>query len=243
MSSPSWLASTARQRPAAARSCCSAASRASEDQLFPSEHTTHSPPKGDAVYWHLRVGDRTIENAAWSYPEPPPGAPPLAGYIAFFIASMDSWLEEDEPMLGHVRDPYHRIDVLSTSRDVQVSLAGELVAHSPAARVLYETGLPPRWYFDPAEVKAELIRSDLRTRCSYKGYADYWSVHAGGELHENVAWTYHQPLRDGEPVAGRVAFFNERVDLVVDGEPQPRIQSPWSAPGWWHSLDEFMAQL
>jgi uncharacterized protein (DUF427 family) len=213
------------------------------DLLQRSEHTTHAPGKGDAVYWTLRVNDRTVPNAAWSYPDPPPGAPPLGGYLAFFIAAMDSWLEEDEPMIGHIRDPYHRVDVVNTSRHVRVSLAGTVLAESARTRAIFETGLPTRWYFPPEDVRAALIGSDLQTVCSYKGHADYRSVRVGDEVHENVAWTYAQPRHDAAAVAGYVAFFNERVDIVVDGEPQPSPRSPWSVPGWWKSMADFTAQM
>ena len=213
------------------------------DLLERSEHTTHSPKKGDAVYWHLRAGGRTVENAAWSYPDPPPGAPPLHDHIAFYWKSMDGWLEEDEPAIGHVRDPYHRVDVLSTSRHVRASMAGTLLAESRRTRVLFETGLPPRWYFPREDVRAELIPTDLWTVCAYKGYADYFSVRAGGELHENVAWIYREPLHDAAAVRDYVAFFNERVEIEVDGEIQESLATAWSAPGWWHRIREFEAQL
>ncbi len=195
------------------------------DLLERSEHTTRSPKKGDAVYWNLRAGGRTVENAAWSYPDPPPGAPPLHDHIAFYWQSMDGWLEEDELVFGHVQDAYHRVDVLSTSRHVRASIAGTLLAESRRTRVLFETGLPPRWYFPPEDVRMELLTpSDTRTGCAYKGFASYHSV--GGE--EDVVWHYPEPLRDAERVRGRLCFFNERVDLYLDGELQARPWSPWS---------------
>lgn len=213
------------------------------DLLVPTGHTTHAPGKGDAAYWTLQVGDRSVPNAAWSYPDPPPGAPPIGGHLAFFIAAMDAWLEEDEPMIGHIRDPYHRVDVVSTSRHVRVSLAGTVLADSTRTRVIFETGLVPRWYFPADDVRVDLIGSDLQSVCSYKGYAGYRSVRVDGHLHENVAWTYAEPRHDAAAVAGYVAFFNERVDVVVDGEPQPCPPSAWSQPGWWNHMAAFAAQV
>ena len=213
------------------------------DLLLPTDRTTHAPGKGDAVYWTLQANGRSAPNAAWSYPDPPPGAPPLRDYIAFFIAAMDTWLEEDEPMIGHVRDPYHRVDVVNTSRHVRVSLAGTVLAESDRTRVIFETGLPSRWYFPPEDLRVPLIDSELESVCSYKGHAGYRSLRVGGELHENIAWTYPQPRHDAAAVAGYVAFFNERVDIAVDGEPQPCPPSPWSMPGWWKLMPEFMAQM
>jgi uncharacterized protein (DUF427 family) len=193
--------------------------------LEPSDHATHCPWKGDARHHTLRVGDRMAENAAWSYPDPIPEAPDVGGHVAFYFGALDEWLEEDEPLIVHVRDPYTRTDVLDTSRHVRVEIGGETVAESTRTRVLYETGLPPRWYFPPEDVRMELLTpSDTRTGCAYKGIASYHSV--GGE--EDVVWHYPEPLRDAERVRGRLCFYDERVDLYLDGELQARPRSPWS---------------
>jgi uncharacterized protein (DUF427 family) len=195
------------------------------DLLEATDHHTKCPWKGEASYWSLRVGDRVAENAVWGYPEPLDGAPPLAGYRAFYWDKMDEWLEEDEPAIVHARDPYHRTDVLQSSRHVKVSVGGDVVAESTRTLVVYETGLPPRWYFPPDDVNRELFAdSDTHTGCAYKGFASYWSV--GGE--EDVAWYYPEPTRDFQRIAGRIAFFNERVDLEVDGELQEKPTTQWS---------------
>ena len=195
------------------------------DLLERTDHATHCPFKGDASYWSVRVGDRVAENAVWSYPEPGEDAPPLEGYYAFYWDRMDEWYEEDELAIVHARDPYHRTDILDSSRHVRVSIDGELVAESTSTRVVYETGLPPRWYFPPDDVQRELLAgSDSRTGCAYKGFASYYSV--AGE--EDVAWYYPEPTRDFERIAGLICFFNERVDLEVDGELQGRPTTQWS---------------
>jgi uncharacterized protein (DUF427 family) len=195
------------------------------DLLVPTDHHTTCPWKGEASYWSVQVGDRIAENAVWSYPDPLEDAPPLAGHMAFYWDKMDEWLEEDEPALGHARDPYHRVDILQTSRHVKVSVDGGVVAESNSPLVLYETGLPPRWYFKSAEVRQDLLQeSDTQTRCAYKGFASYWSV--GDE--DDIAWYYPDPTRDAERVKDRIAFFNERVDIEVDGELQERPQTQWS---------------
>ena len=202
------------------------------DLLEPSESRSQDPGKGEAWRWHIRVGDRVSEDAAWSYPEPVEGAPPLAGHFAFEWGKVDTWLQEDVENIGHVRDPYHRIDVLDTSRHVKVSLHGEVVAETTRARVLYETSLPPRWYIPREDVRTDLCEpSDLDTICAYKGHASYHSVHAGGELEENVVWHYKEPLHDAEPIRDYLAFFNERVDIEVDGELQERPMTQWH-PDW-----------
>jgi uncharacterized protein (DUF427 family) len=148
---------------------------------------------------------------------------------------MDAWLEEDDEVLSHAIDPYHRVDVRSTSRHVRLSIDGTTLAESTRALVLFETGLPPRWYLPREDVRVELEPSDLRTTCAYKGHARYWSARVAGRLVENLFWSYPEPERDAEPVVDRLACFGEQVDVELDGELQPRPVTPWSAPGWWRS--------
>jgi uncharacterized protein (DUF427 family) len=199
------------------------------DLLEPTDHSTRCPFKGEASYWSVRAGGRVAENAAWGYPDPLDDAPPLAGYVAFYWNKMDEWLEEDEPAIVHARDPYHRVDVLDTSRHVRVSVNGEVVADTTRAKVIFETGLPPRWYIPPEDVKAEALEdSDTRTGCAYKGFASYRTVRAGDAEEEDVVWLYEDPRREAEQIKGYLAFFNERVDLELDGELQERPQTPWS---------------
>jgi uncharacterized protein (DUF427 family) len=203
-----------------------------EDLLEPTDHTTHCPWKGDASYWSVKVDDRVAENAMWGYLDPIDGAPPLAGYRALYWNSMDSWMEEDQEAIVHVRDPYHRVDVLDTTRHVRVSLHGETLAETDRARVIYETGLPPRWYIPSEDVRSELlVDSDKTTGCAYKGFASYWSVRVGDVAEEDLAWTYRDPRPDAARIREYVAFFNERVDIEIDGELQERPLTQWS-PGW-----------
>jgi uncharacterized protein (DUF427 family) len=198
------------------------------DLLEPTDRSTRCPYKGEASYWSVRVGGRVAENAVWSYPQPIEGAPPIAGYYALYWNRMDEWFEEDEPAIVHARDPYQRIDILDTSRHVKVSLEGELLAETTRARVLFETSLPPRWYIPREDVSAELVDSDTITGCAYKGFASYWSVRVGGELEDDLIWTYGEPRREAEQIRGYLAFFNERVDIEIDGEPQRRPETQWS---------------
>jgi uncharacterized protein (DUF427 family) len=146
------------------------------------------------------------------------------GLVEIDFGAMDEWLEEEEVLLGHARDPYHRIDTRRTSRAVRVSIDGRPVAETTRAVVLFETSLPPRWYIPRDDVLAELEPSDHRTTCAYKGHATHFSV--AGE--EGVAWSYEDPLNDAVPVQNMVCFYNERVDVEIDGEPQERPQTQWS---------------
>ena len=186
------------------------------DALEPSQRTTHCPHKGDARYWTLRVGERAAPDAVWAYERPLEPAPFLAGHMALYWEAVDEWFAEDEQLFGHPRDPYSRIDVYRTTRRVRVRVAGEVVADSVRARALFETGLPTRWYLPPENVRLELLEpSPTRTRCAYKGSASYWHVRAGGELHEDLAWSYPAPQHDAEPVRDLIAFLNERAEIEV----------------------------
>jgi uncharacterized protein (DUF427 family) len=199
------------------------------DLLEDSDTHTHCPYKGDASYHHLRVGDRLIEDAVWYYPEPLDAAPWLQGLVAFYFGKLDRWMEEEEVIAIHPRDPFHRIDTLSTSRRVRVSLDGVELADSTRARALFETGLPTRWYLPAEDVRRELlVPSERHTGCAYKGIARYWSVQLPDRVEENVVWSYPEPWRDGEPVRDLLCFFNEHVDLEIDGQPEERPQTQWS---------------
>lgn len=200
------------------------------DLLEPTDHATHCPYKGDASYRSVRVGDMTAENAVWHYPAPVEGAPPLLeGHVAIYFKSMDHWYEEDEEIFVHPRDPYHRVDVLQSSRSVRISLNGQLVAASDRPKVLFETGLPPRYYLPPEDVSEEFLRpSDKITDCPYKGTASYYSVEARGETVEDLVWYYPAPIPAVAPIKNHLCFFNERVDMEVDGETMDRPRTQWS---------------
>jgi uncharacterized protein (DUF427 family) len=199
------------------------------DLLEATDHTTHCPFKGDASYWSVRVGEEVAENGVWSYPEPIESAPPIAGYLAFYWRKMDHWYEEDEEVFVHPRDPYHRVDVLESSRHVKVSVNGELLAETNRPIVLFETGLPPRYYIPPEDVREDvLVPSNKNTQCPYKGIASYHSVEVGGETVEDLVWYYPEPIAASEKIRGNLSFFNEKVDLEVDGEAQERPQTQWS---------------
>ena len=197
--------------------------------LEQSDHTTHCPFKGDASYWSVRVGDEVSENAAWGYPEPIDSCPPIAGYLAFYWRKMDHWYEEAEEVYVHPRDPYHRVDVLDSARHVKVKVGGEVVAETTRPKVLFETGLPPRYYIPPEDVcEGVLVESEKTTRCPYKGVASYYSVEAGGKRVEDLVWYYPEPIPEAAKIKGHLCFFNEKVDLEVDGEKQERPQTQWS---------------
>lgn len=188
------------------------------DLLRKTDHTTHCPFKGDAAYWSVIVGDREAENAVWSYPEPLEQSPWLAGYVSIYFDSMNQWFEEDEEVTVHPRDPYHRVDVRQSSRHVKVTVNGETVAETGRPRILFETGLPPRYYIPPEDVKTELLeKSATKTYCPYKGEASYESVTVNGERIEDATFFYPEPLPEAEKVEGYLCFLAEGVETEVDG--------------------------
>ncbi|GAA4723962.1 DUF427 domain-containing protein [Phytohabitans rumicis] len=203
------------------------------DLLEPAGAGKPSAFLGASELWHLRLGDRFVERAALAYPAPPPEAERLRGLVALFWRAMDEWYEEELLAIAHVRDPYHRVDALQSSRHVRVSLDGVTLAESHRATVIYETGLVPRWYFPIEDVVAPLTPTEHTTRCAYKGEAVYWSVLVGDAPYVNLAWTYREPRPDAAPARDQVAFFNERVDVDVDGVRETRPGGPWANPDWW----------
>jgi uncharacterized protein (DUF427 family) len=193
--------------------------------LRPSPTRDSDELKGTARFWSLVAGDRSEEDAAWSFDRPE-----LRGLVAFRWDAMDEWLEEDEPALKHARDPYHRIDVRQTSRHVRVSVDETLLAESERTKLLFETGLPPRFYFPADDVRHDQLEPSAHsTACAYKGYASYWSAIVGDWIEADLAWTYREPLHDALAVRDMIAFFNERVDLDVDGERWERPVTGWAA--------------
>jgi uncharacterized protein (DUF427 family) len=179
--------------------------------------------------WDVRVGDNVAEGAAWTYAEPDAEVAAVKGYVTFQWSRMDAWYEEDEQVFVHARDPYKRVDVLRSSRHVRIAIGGTTVAETKQPYLLFETGLPTRYYIEPNEVNFELLEpSPLKTRCPYKGVASYWSATLDAAVAPNVVWSYQDPIPECPKIRGLLAFFNEHVDIFVDGELQDRPQTEWS---------------
>jgi uncharacterized protein (DUF427 family) len=158
-----------------------------------------------------------------------PDDPHLAGYVVLDFDAFD-WLEDDEEIIGHPRDPFHRVDIRASSLEVEVALDSVTLASTTGAQLLYETMLPVRYYIPRGDVRLDLMEaSRKRTVCPYKGQARYWT-YPGSESGRNVAWSYDRRFRDAAQIHGLVCFFNERVDLRVDGVLQARPVTPWSRP-------------
>ena len=190
-------------------------------ELVATGKTEHSPSRGDGQIYDIKVGSATADAAALIYPDSPLEA--LRGLIRLDWSSMTEWLEEDEPVYTHPRDPYKRVDILASSRHVRIEVDGVTIAESSQPRILYETGLPPRYYIPLTDVRMDLLRrSDTQSHCPYKGTAGYWSVDTGDAVHEDIVWIYRTPLPESQKIAGLACLYNEKVDLYLDGELQER---------------------
>ena len=182
--------------------------------------------------WSVRVGQRLAENCLTASPRGPDGEELLRGYVTFHQShgpqghadprALDEWFEEDDPIHGHPRDPYHRVDVRSSSRHVIVRHNGEVVAESRRPKLVFETGNPIRYYLPLADVRIELLtKSEFVSACPYKGDGQHWHLSAGGEVVENAAWSLPHPLPEGLAAAEHVCFYPEKADVEVDGTRVP----------------------
>lgn len=178
--------------------------------------TAHTCP---GTAFDVIAGDETGAAAAFR-----PDDPELADYVILDFATFE-WREEDEPIVAHPHDPFHRIDIRRSSRRVRVELDGKVLAESRSPMLLFETGLPTRHYLPREDVTAVLDVSDTVTYCAYKGRATYYSLPGGPA---DLAWSYHEPLIDAVLVRDHICFFDERVDVFVDGERGERPVTPWS---------------
>jgi uncharacterized protein (DUF427 family) len=190
-----------------------------DELLRATDHTTHCPFKGDASYWSVEANGSVAENAVWSYLEPLAEAEWLRGYLAFYFKQLDAWYDEDEEVVGHVRDPYHRVDVRGSSRHVRVLAGDTVVAETDRPKLLSETGLPNRFYVPPDDVRRDLLEpSATHSVCPYKGVASYHSLRVGDELLEDAVFFYPDPLENALKARGHLSFTGEGIAVEVDGE-------------------------
>jgi uncharacterized protein (DUF427 family) len=189
--------------------------------LEPIDHRSHHRDLGDTAWFEVVGGTRRARRGAWQHVAPPAHASILAGKVALAWAAMDGFYEEDDRILGHAADPYHRIDIRHSSRHLVVRAGGRVIADTTDPLVLYESGFAARWYVPRADVIAEaLTGADLQTFCPYKGIASYYDV--GGVRH--AAWSYRAPFDEMAAIGDLVSFEPDRVEVTLDGErlePEP----------------------
>jgi uncharacterized protein (DUF427 family) len=182
-----------------------------------------------SVHWRSNTGGRVADNLAWSYAEPSAELAPLNGHIAFHWNAIDAWYEEDEEVFVHPRNPYTRVDTVHSSRHVRVKVDGQVVAETNRPVLLFETGLPTRYYIPKLDVRMDLLEAtDTVTHCPYKGAASYWTLQVGGKSYPDFVWSYPTPIPEIPKIENLLCFYNEKVDLYVDGVKQERPVSPFS---------------
>jgi uncharacterized protein (DUF427 family) len=183
----------------------------------------------DRIFYAVRAGEKMAANGAWMFVSPPEGFEALKGYVTFDWGKMDGWYEEAEEVFVHARDPYKRVDVQRSSRRVKVMANGIVLAETERPALLFETSLPTRYYIPAEDVNMELLEeSNAVTECPYKGRARYCSARVGDEVLRNVVWCYEEPIAECPKIRGMLCFFNERVDMYVDGVLEERPVTPWS---------------
>ena len=187
-------------------------------ELLVDEEHPERLSRGTALRHGLRVGEVARPGGARLYSEDSLDA--LAGTMRFNWDALDAWFEEDEEVFVHPRNPYARVDALRSTRSVRVELGGAVLAASDSPVMVFETGLPTRYYLNRTHVNFEhLEATDTVSACPYKGRtSDYWAVRVNDELHKDLAWSYAFPTREILPIAGLIAFYNEKVDLFLDGK-------------------------
>jgi uncharacterized protein (DUF427 family) len=193
-----------------------------QDLLDP-EGRTEQTDRGVVELRALRVGPEHRPGAARVLAESPVGG--LSGTVRFDWAAMDGWFEEDEQVFVHPRSPYTRVDALRSGRPVRVERDGVVLADARSSVMVFETGLPTRYYLSRTDVDfTHLVPTGTVTACPYKGMTSgYWSVRVGDTVHPDLAWSYDFPTRQLLPIAGMIAFYNEQVDITLDGQ---RLERP-----------------
>ncbi len=191
------------------------------DLLEESDYTETSGYRGIRKFWNLRINGGIIENAAWTY-ELKEKRPDFTGYVALKWDAVEHWYEEEEETFFHPRNPYHRVDMIQSSRHVEVLVDGVKVADTTHPFLLFETSLPTRYYIPEADVDQKyLTATDSQTICPYKGFASYYNVTVNGETYEDILFTYPDPIPEAPKLKGTVAFWpekDERIQILVDGE-------------------------
>ena len=185
-------------------------------EFTPDGSVFHSPSRGDANGFTVRAGGKEAAGAALRYEHSP--FEELRDAIRLDWNAMDAWFEEDEEVFTHPRDPYTRVEILPSSRHVRIELEGVTIAETAKPTLLFETGLPTRYYLPKTHVRLDLlVPSDTASHCPYKGQAEYWSIRLDDEIRPDIAWSYRTPLQESQKIAGLISFYPDKVELHVDG--------------------------
>ena len=187
----------------------------SPDTLQRGEHTTRHPDLGLTSWYTVRAGDKRAPRGAWKHIELPVYASELQGRVAFAWPAMDAFYEEDERILGHAADNYHRIDIRQTSRSLVVRAGDRVVADTKRPMALYESGFAPRWYVPRADIDdTALTFVEHQTFCPYKGLCSYYDI---GDAHL-AAWSYRDAYKEVGRISDLISFEPEIVSVRLDGK-------------------------
>ncbi len=180
---------------------------------------TPSKLEDDQQRWTLSLDGRTVEDIAWTYPSDDE----LKDLIAFEWRRIDRWYEEDDEVFVHPRDPHHRVDVMNSSRHIKVVIDGQVVAETDQPRLLFETGIRTRYYIPKVDVRMDLLEpTPTSTACPYKGNAVYWTARIGSNVYPDIVWSYPFPTLESAKIQNMLSFYNEKVEIYVDGELEKR---------------------
>ena len=183
--------------------------------LSQTERVTHHPELGATTWYAVHRGEHEAPRGAWEHTDLPAFAGILADRIAFAWHAMDAFYEEDERILGHAADAYHRIDIRQTSRHLLARDGDDVVAETHRPLVLYESGFAPRWYVPREDVRAQALTPvDRQTFCPYKGLCDYYDIGEAGR----AAWSYADAYTEVDRIAGHISFEPDKVTVTIDGE-------------------------
>jgi uncharacterized protein (DUF427 family) len=189
--------------------------------LVLTDRRSDHPGLGETTWFEVRGGDNSAPRGAWEHTGLAPFARVLENHVAFAWAAMDGFFEEDERIIGHAADAYHRIDIRQSARHVTVTSHGTHLADSDRAVVLYESGFAPRWYVPRVDIAAERLTPVERTTfCPYKGVCSYYDIDG---IHQ-AAWAYLEPYHEVSRIIGYVSFEPDKLEVRIDGqrlEPQP----------------------
>ncbi len=193
--------------------------------LLIAEERTQQTRRGAAALHALRVGDIHRPHAARLFTSSQVAG--LTETVRFEWEALDDWFEEDERVFVHPRSPYVRVDALRSARPVRIELDGVVLAESSSPVMVFETGLPTRYYINRTEINFDhLLATTTVTSCPYKGTTTgYWSIQADDTVHPDLAWAYDFPALQLLPIAGMIAFYNEKVDIILDGQRLERPQT------------------
>ncbi|KAJ7158613.1 hypothetical protein C8R46DRAFT_1002267 [Mycena filopes] len=192
------------------------------------EHIQLASEHADGDSYDLVAGSKKAAGAVTVFSSP--NHEHRTGLVKIKFSVADAWFEEEEQIFIHPKDPYKRVDVLSSTRHIRVEIEGVEVANTRAPKLLFETNLHVRTYIPKTDCRLDLlVHSDLKTGCPYKAKASYYHVQVSPEKRvDNVVWWYRNPNLECAAINNLVCFYDEKVDVFVDGEKQPRPVSPWS---------------